>query len=56
MESNKKYWKGLEELQNSKEFVEKNKGEFSEALPIEEVLNEAGLSTVTPRRDFLKAL
>jgi len=56
MESNKKYWKGLEELQNSKEFVEKNKGEFSEALPIEEVLNEAGLSTVAPRRDFLKAL
>ncbi|WP_026897079.1 TAT-variant-translocated molybdopterin oxidoreductase [Daejeonella oryzae] len=56
MESNKKYWKGLEELHNSKEFVEKNKGEFSESLPIEEVLNEAGLSTVTPRRDFLKAL
>ncbi|HUH33027.1 MAG TPA: TAT-variant-translocated molybdopterin oxidoreductase [Daejeonella sp.] len=56
MESNKKYWKGLEELQNSKEFVEKNKGEFSETLPIEEVLNEAGLSTVAPRRDFLKAL
>jgi MoCo/4Fe-4S cofactor protein with predicted Tat translocation signal len=56
MESNKKYWKGLEELQNSTDFVEKNKGEFSEKLPIEEVLNEAGLSTVAPRRDFLKAL
>lgn len=56
MESNKKYWKGLEELHNSKEFVEKNKGEFAETLPIEEVLSEAGLSTVTPRRDFLKAL
>lgn len=56
MESNKKYWKGLEELQNTKDFVEKNKHEFAESLPIEEVLNEAGLSTVTPRRDFLKAL
>ena len=56
MESNKKYWKGLEELQNTKEFVEKNKNEFAESLPMEEVLNEAGLSTVTPRRDFLKAL
>src|SRR5688572_20661077 len=56
MESNKKYWKGLEELQNSTDFVEKNQGEFSEKLPIEEVLNEAGLSTVAPRRDFLKAL
>ncbi|RZK11740.1 MAG: molybdopterin oxidoreductase, partial [Flavobacterium sp.] len=30
--------------------------EFAEPLPIEDVLNEAGLSTVTPRRDFLKAL
>ena len=56
MESNKKYWKGLEELHGTKDFVEKNKNEFAEPLPIEEVLNEAGLSTVTPRRDFLKAL
>ena len=56
MESNRKYWKGLEELHNSKDFVEKSKNEFSESLPIEEVLSEAGLSTVTPRRDFLKAL
>ncbi len=56
MESNKKYWKGLEELHNTKDFVEKNKDEFAEPLPMEEVLNDAGLSTVTPRRDFLKAL
>ena len=56
MESNKKYWKGLEELQNTKEFVEQSKNEFAESLPMEEVLSEAGLSTVTPRRDFLKAL
>lgn len=56
MESNKKYWKGLEELQNTPDFVESNKSEFAESLPIEDVLNEAGLSTVTPRRDFLKAL
>ncbi|MGV8880089.1 MAG: TAT-variant-translocated molybdopterin oxidoreductase [Sphingobacteriaceae bacterium] len=56
MESNKKYWKGLEELNKTPEFVEKNKHEFAEPIPIEEVLNEAGLSTKTPRRDFLKAL
>ena len=56
MESNKKYWKGLEELQQTPEFVEGNKSEFAESLPIEEVLNEAGLKTVAPRRDFLKAL
>lgn len=56
MESNKKYWKGLEELNKTPDFVEKNKDEFAEPLPIEDVLSEAGLSTVTPRRDFLKAL
>jgi len=56
MESNKKYWKGLEELNRTPDFVENNKNEFAEPLPIEDVLSEAGLSTVTPRRDFLKAL
>jgi MoCo/4Fe-4S cofactor protein with predicted Tat translocation signal len=56
MESNKKYWKGLEEYNNTPDFVQNNKNEFAEPLPIEDVLNEAGLSTVTPRRDFLKAL
>ncbi|MCD0487681.1 TAT-variant-translocated molybdopterin oxidoreductase [Pedobacter sp. MC2016-14] len=56
MESNKRYWKGLEEFKNTPDFVENNKNEFAEPLPIEDVLNEAGLSTVTPRRDFLKAL
>jgi len=56
MESNKKYWKGLEEYKNTPVFVDNNKNEFAEPLPIEDVLNEAGLSTVTPRRDFLKAL
>jgi MoCo/4Fe-4S cofactor protein with predicted Tat translocation signal len=56
MESTKKYWKGLEELNKTPEFVEKNKGEFAELLPIEEVLEGSGLKSVTPRRDFLKAM
>jgi len=56
MDSNKKYWKGLEELQQTPAFVENKSAEFSENIPIENVLNEAGLSTKTPRRDFLKAL
>lgn len=56
MDSNKKYWKGLEELQQTPAFVEKSKSEFAEPIPIENVLNEQGLSTKTPRRDFLKAL
>ncbi|QJD95668.1 TAT-variant-translocated molybdopterin oxidoreductase [Mucilaginibacter robiniae] len=56
MESNKKYWKGLEELNNTPEFVESNKHEFAESLPIEEVLSGNGLAGKTPRRDFLKTL
>jgi MoCo/4Fe-4S cofactor protein with predicted Tat translocation signal len=56
MDSNKKYWKGLEELNKTPEFVEKNKNEFAEPIPIEEVLTGGGLGGKTPRRDFLKAL
>ncbi|MGJ1431807.1 TAT-variant-translocated molybdopterin oxidoreductase [Sphingobacterium spiritivorum] len=56
MDSNKKYWKGLEELHQTPAFVKNSKGEFAESIPVEDVLNEAGLSTKTPRRDFLKAL
>jgi MoCo/4Fe-4S cofactor protein with predicted Tat translocation signal len=40
MDSNKKYWKGLEELNRTPEFVEKNKNEFAEPIPIEEILAE----------------
>lgn len=56
MESNKKYWKGLEELQNSTDFVEKSKNEFAEELPIEGALPNSGFNGTTPRRDFLKTL
>ena len=56
MDSNKKYWKGLEELNKTPEFVEKNKHEFAEPIPMEEVLEGGGLFGKTPRRDFLKAL
>jgi MoCo/4Fe-4S cofactor protein with predicted Tat translocation signal len=56
MESTKKYWKGLEEMNKTPEFVEKNKNEFAEPLPVEELLEGSGLHTATPRRDFLKAM
>lgn len=56
MNSTKKYWKGLEELNNTSEFVENNRNEFAEALPIEDVLEGNGLNGATPRRDFLKAM
>jgi molybdopterin-containing oxidoreductase family iron-sulfur binding subunit len=56
MDSNKKYWKGLEELQQTPAFVQNNKAEFAETIPVEDVLSEGGLKSKTPRRDFLKAL
>ncbi len=56
MDSNKKYWKGLDELNSTPEFVELNKNEFAESLPMEEILSGSGLSAKTPRRDFLKTL
>jgi MoCo/4Fe-4S cofactor protein with predicted Tat translocation signal len=56
MDSNKKYWKGVEELTRTPEFVEMNKNEFAEPIPIEDVLSGEGLKGKTPRRDFLKAV
>jgi molybdopterin-containing oxidoreductase family iron-sulfur binding subunit len=54
----KKYWKGLEELNNSPEFVQKSQNEFAEQLPVEKFLEDSSLSenSGTSRRDFLKFL
>lgn len=53
----KKYWKGLEELNNNPEFVQKAGQEFAEQIPVEEFLgNENLASGGTNRRDFLKFL
>ncbi|HEY0029275.1 MAG TPA: TAT-variant-translocated molybdopterin oxidoreductase [Bacteroidia bacterium] len=54
----KKYWKGLEELNNSPEFVQKSQGEFAEQVPVESFLGDKGLTdnNGTNRRDFLKFL
>ena len=52
-----KYWKGLEELENSSEFVQKANNEFAEQLPLEEFLVDNNLASGgTNRRDFLKFL
>jgi molybdopterin-containing oxidoreductase family iron-sulfur binding subunit len=52
----KKYWKGLEEL-NNPEFVQKAGQEFAEQIPVEEFLGNENLATGgTNRRDFLKFL
>src|SRR5437868_5673168 len=52
--SQKQYWKGLEELQNTTEHKEVVANEFKEPLPFD--LSESLLSATTPRRDFLKYL
>ncbi|MEO6903187.1 MAG: TAT-variant-translocated molybdopterin oxidoreductase [Bacteroidia bacterium] len=53
----KKYWKGLEELNNNPEFVQKANDEFAEQIPVEEFLGDSNLVTGgTNRRDFLKFL
>lgn len=53
----KRYWKGLEELNNNPEFVQKAGQEFAEQIPVEEFLGEDNLSSGgTNRRDFLKFL
>ncbi|MES2592551.1 MAG: TAT-variant-translocated molybdopterin oxidoreductase [Bacteroidota bacterium] len=54
----KKYWKGLEELNNSPSFVQNVNNEFAEQIPVEDFLGDNNLSVNngTNRRDFLKFL
>jgi MoCo/4Fe-4S cofactor protein with predicted Tat translocation signal len=57
MTNQKKYWKGLEELNESPGFLKAKNKEFSEEVPIDEFLGKQGLNTSsTSRRDFLKFL
>ena len=57
METNKKYWKGLEEYHETPEFLESTKSEFPEELSVDEFLSDKNLDeSSTSRRDFLKFL
>ncbi len=58
MANTKKYWKGLEQLDNDSKFVESSNDEFAEQLPVTEFLgNKEDLEdATTTRRDFLKYL
>jgi MoCo/4Fe-4S cofactor protein with predicted Tat translocation signal len=57
MSNQKKYWKGLEELNESPAFVKAKTKEFAEEVPVDEFLGKQGLNTSsTSRRDFLKYL
>ncbi len=56
MKQNKKYWKGLEELNNEPAFLERANSEFPEYLPISESRDTASDAEDTSRRDFLKLM
>lgn len=57
MGTNKKYWKGLDELHETPEFIESTKNEFPEELSVDEFLSDDKLAeSSTGRRDFLKFL
>lgn len=54
MENKNKYWKGLEELNNDPKFVASKKNEFTQGIPLEEVLTDSDGEMQSNRRDFLK--
>lgn len=56
MKNNNTYWKGIEELQQSPEFVEKANAEFAEFLPMNESNPSNGEADDNSRRDFLKLM
>ena len=57
MATNRKYWKGLEELNQTPEFLEAKDKEFATDVTVDEFLSDENLKeTSTPRRDFLKFL
>lgn len=57
MAENKKYWKGIEELEQTPEFVESSQKEFTEYVPVDDFIGkQESESSSTNRRDFLKVL
>lgn len=58
MGNNKKYWKGLEQLENRPEFTESVEKEFQQELPVDDFLGDESKmnESATGRRDFLKFL
>ncbi|WP_066837624.1 TAT-variant-translocated molybdopterin oxidoreductase [Rufibacter ruber] len=56
MQETIKYWRGVEELNNTPEFQQHAHNEFPEFLPVSEANGDDSSSPVAPRRDFLKLL
>ncbi|HZH00096.1 MAG TPA: TAT-variant-translocated molybdopterin oxidoreductase, partial [Flavisolibacter sp.] len=54
--SDKKYWQSFAELKDGENFQNKNKDEFKEELPFEDIDGKGWLEAKAPRRDFLKYL
>ena len=51
----RKYWKGLEELKETPEFLQQRDQEFPQSMSVDEFLGDENLKeTSTARRDFLK--
>ncbi|UOQ52815.1 TAT-variant-translocated molybdopterin oxidoreductase [Hymenobacter cellulosivorans] len=55
MQESPKYWKGIEELESSPEFVKNAFSEFADFLPVKESHGSSD-AAVAPRRDFLKLM
>jgi len=58
MANSKKYWKGLEQLNNDPKFLASSRNEFPEELPVDQFLGDKETleNSSTSRRDFLKYL
>ena len=56
MKNNKKYWKGLAQLENNPDIDKLAHNEFAKELPLDDFLSDDLSSTNTSRRDFLKFL
>jgi MoCo/4Fe-4S cofactor protein with predicted Tat translocation signal len=51
---NNQYWKGLEELNQTPEFLKAKSNEFMEGIPMNEAFKEETYELSSTRRDFLK--
>ncbi|MHA6249006.1 TAT-variant-translocated molybdopterin oxidoreductase [Pontibacter sp. CAU 1760] len=56
MQDRIKYWRGIEELENTPEFAKHAHNEFPEFLPVKETSEEGSSNGKTKRRDFLKLM
>src|SRR5690554_921634 len=57
MGTTKKYWKGIDELQETSSFLERKDKEFQQSMTIDEFFGNKSLNEAsTGRRDFLKFL